>query len=286
MTANDKCKRIQEQFPLLFNQSLSEQEAAKVRDHLSKCPLCKSLFEKEQALFHVASSGNNCNPLDEHPQAELLDSYASNPKLLSSSQLKELETHIARCELCRDIVQKLQQLPGSLEEIVADDEVPMLSSLAGAQGREEADHKITGVTRHRQWRSIAALAAAAVIVLVAISLMRPDREPPMAKVQARFPTIVRSNGSSIVFESDKTSFVFQGEAYVGPEDGHMYSLRVVSLRNDSVLFHQEQVSNFDSLGFVQFELPMEIGRYQLVLLDIEADDTLVIRHPFEIRLKE
>ena len=67
MGRDDRCRCIREQFPLLFNQTLDESEAATLRRHLKECPACRAAFTKERILFDTASKLAENEGLEDRP---------------------------------------------------------------------------------------------------------------------------------------------------------------------------------------------------------------------------
>ena len=281
-----KCREFQEQFPFLFNSSLSEQEAAALQDHLKECASCRSALEAERALFHTAVNSANSGLLDDHPDSRLLDKYVRSPEELSVAERDEVAAHINECNLCRKLTNKLEQLPKSLDALLEGDETPLIANLDTLDTAESVHTpKVTKITRP-VWRPLVAFAAAAVIVLVVISQLQFDHPGPVASVEALFPATTRNVQAAVMFESDEELFVFNARVFIGPEEGCSYSLKLYWPEKDSVLYQADSVDEFDSLGFALFELQMKPGNYELLLYDIEGNDTLKLTTPFEVRLRQ
>ncbi|HWR83363.1 MAG TPA: zf-HC2 domain-containing protein [Candidatus Deferrimicrobium sp.] len=284
MSLDQHCRRIQEQFPLLFNSSLSKQEIAEVHEHLNQCPACKSIFDKERVLYRIAV-GTQARLLEDHPAADLLSLYVQAPEQLTEAQTTELATHVSQCELCQKVVAKIRHLPETLTDIATAEEIPFISELDSISSAERPTSKIIDAKRRQLWRWTAAAALAAALALTAIPLLMTDQDVSTAKVEARFGAVVRSIGQDLVFESDDSSFDFHAIVYVGPEEGHNYALSVTWPDRDTVLYHIDALSGFDNEGYAHCEFPLWIGIYEITLLDVEAEDTLLTRWPFEVRLK-
>jgi predicted anti-sigma-YlaC factor YlaD len=285
MSQRDKCREYQEQFPMYFNNRLESHEAEKVKAHLDECPACRSVFAREQALFAMAGSDSQSGALDSHPDSNMLDRLARDPDSLEPTQRRELESHISECRLCRETVEKLAVLPGKLEALVTDEEIPTIAGLDRQISSQTATTtKLTDLTR-RVWRPLTAFAAAAIVVFVAVTLVRHEPSAPTAEVEGLFPAMTRSLGERTIFETDTEEFTFKGRVYVDPEESHTYSIHVVDRDTDSLILGVDQVTDFDNLGFARFEIALRPGQYQLILYDIIEADSLEIVRPFEIQLK-
>ena len=270
---------------MYFNDRLESHEAEKVKAHLDECPACRSAFTREQALFAVAGDSSRSGAIDSHANSDLLDQYAHNPDSLEPTQRRELESHISRCRLCRETVEKLAALPDQLEALVTDEEIPTIVALdRQVSGQTATTTKLTDLTR-RVWRPLTAFAAAAIVVFVAVTLVRHEPSKPTAEVEGLFPAMTRSLGERTVFEAETEEFTFKGRVYVDPEESHTYSIHVVDRATDSLIFGVDQATDFDKLGFARFELALRPGQYKLILYDIIEADSLEIVQPFDIQLK-
>ncbi len=270
---------------MYFNDRLESHEAEKVKAHLDECPACRSAFAREQTLFAVAGGDSQSSALDSHVDSDLLDQYARDPGSLEPTQRRELESHISECRLCREAVEKLAMLPDQLEALVTNEEIPTIVALdRQVSGQTATTTKLTDLTR-RVWRPLTVFAAAAIIVFVAVTLVRHEPSAPTAEVEGLFPAMTRSLGERTVFEAETEEFTFKGRVYVDPEESHTYSIHVVDRATDSLIFGVDQVTDFDNLGFARFELALRPGQYQLILYDIIEADSLQIVQPFDIQLK-
>ncbi len=286
MSLKERCRKTQEQLPLLLNGTLTEHAAAEVRRHVGTCPACRSAFEKESHLFRLALESGPHNPIQEHPEPDVLDGYARAPDRLSSPLRIEVEAHLAQCDICRSLIERLGVLPESLDDLAAPGEVPLISQLDGDVGSAAISRERTNVTWLRFWRPAAAIAAAASVVVAAISLLQLDQETPIARVEARFPAVVRANGPKLVFESASRSFLLDAVVYVGPEEHHTYSVRIHSAEENRPVYREDEVPEYDKDGFFRFVTPMEVGAYRLLIFDVVDNDTLVVRRPFEVVLQK
>ena len=267
------------------NNRLESHEAEKVKAHLDECPACRSAFAREQMLFAIAGSDSPSGALDSHIDSNILDRLARDPGSLDPTQRRELESHISECRLCREAVEKLAMLPDQLEALVTDEEIPTIAALhRQVSGLTATTTKLTDLTR-RVWRPLTAFAAAAIVVFVAVTLVRHEPSAPTAEVEGLFPAMTRSLGERTVFEAETEEFMFKGRVYVDPEESHTYSIHVVDRATDSLIFGVDQVTDFDKLGFARFELALRPGQYQLILYDIIEADSLQIVQLFDIQLK-
>ena len=267
------------------NNRLESHEAEKVKAHLDECPACRSAFAREQVLFTMAGSSSRSGAIDSHANSDLLDQYARDPGSLEPTQRRELESHLSECRHCREAVEKLAELPDKLEALVTDEEIPTVAALdRHVSGQIAATTKLTDLTR-RIWRPLTAFAAAAMIVFVAVTLVRHEPSGPTAEVEGLFPAMTRSLSERTVFETETEEFTFKGRVYVDPEESHTYSIHVVNRATDSLIYSVDQVTDFDNLGFARFELALRPGQYKLILYDIIEADSLQIVQPFDIQLK-
>ncbi|MDH4033798.1 MAG: hypothetical protein OEV80_08365 [candidate division Zixibacteria bacterium] len=203
---------------------------------------------------------------------------------LETAQRSEFEAHLAECQLCREAVEKLAALPSDLSGLTSTDQLPLISESDGLSLKTPSRSNITDLTK-RVWRPFAAVAAAAVIVVVSMTLMTNDGTEPMARVEGTFPAVTRNVSTPTVFECNTESFTFAGRVYVDPEENHDYSILIRDVALDSLIFHVANLITFDSLGFATVELIMSPGLYELVLYDIVESDSITIPRPFEIRRK-
>lgn len=283
MNSRNKCQEIGELLPIFFKSGLKQDEAEAVRSHLESCPDCRDAYARERVLFTVASSDAAAN-LDSHLDADLLDAYSRDLHTISGSQRSELETHLSDCAICREVVEKLKTLPSELDDLMPTGGIPLITELDRTVGTTSEDVAITDLTR-RLWRPLTAVAAAAVIIIVGVTMMTYDGSEPSARLEGTFPAVTRTVSTPTVFETESESFTFVGRVYVDPEENHDYRLQIRDVALDSLIFQVAPLVTFDSLGFATLELIMSPGTYELVLYDILDNDSLEITQPFEIHMK-
>ena len=283
MSDQNKCRQISELFPLFFMSELEQEENEAVRSHLQGCKVCRAAYARERVLFAVAGSDAAAN-MDSHIDVDLLDAYTRDSDSISGSQLSELKTHLADCAICREVAEKLKTLPNELDDLVPADSIPLITELDRSAGTNSETVTITDLTR-RLWKPMTAIAAAAVIIIVGVTMITHDGSEPSARLEGTFPAVTRTVSTPTVFETESESFTFVGRVYVDPEENHDYSLLIRDVDLDSLILHVAQLDTFDSLGFATLELIMSHGKYELVLYDIIETDTIEITQPFDIRLK-
>lgn len=283
MSDQNKCREIAELLPLYYNSGLEEGQMDSLRLHLEACPDCRKAYSKERVLFAIAG-GEQATALERHADADLLDIYTRDRDSIETDQRSELEAHLAECQLCREAVEKLAALPADLSELIPSGQLPLISDLNRRSQETPSRSNITDITR-RVWRPFTAIAAAAVIIIVGLSMMTYDGPEQTARVEGTFPASTRAVPVPTVFETEFEIFTFAGRVYVDPEENHDYSLLIRDVVLDSIIFTVAQLVTFDSLGFATCELVMSPGTYELILYDILEADSLEIVRSFEIRMK-
>lgn len=283
MNDQNKCQEIAELLPLYYNSGLEKGQMDSLRLHLEACPDCRDAYSRERVLFAIAGSEATAG-LERHADADLLDVYTRDRDSIESDQRSELEAHLAECPLCREAVEKLAALPADLSELITADQLPLISRLNRLSQVTPNRSNITDITR-RAWRPFAAIAAAAVIIIVGLTMMTYDGPEQSARVEGTFPASTRTVPAPTVFETAFEIFTFTGRVYVDPEENHDYSLLIRDVVLDSIIFNVAQLVTFDSLGFATCELVMSPGEYELILYDILQTDSLKTARLFEIRMK-
>lgn len=283
MNDQNKCQEIAELLPLYYNSGLEKEQMDSLRSHLEACPDCRDAYSKERVLFAIAGSEATAG-LERHADADMLDNYARDRAAIESDQRLELEAHLAKCQLCQEAVEKLAALPADLSELIPADQLPLVSELNRLSQVTPSRSNITDLTK-RIWRPMTAVAAAAAIIIVGVTMMTYDGSEPSAKLEVTFPAVTRTVSTPTVFETESESFTFIGRVYVDPEENHDYSLLIRNVALDSLIFHTAPLVTFDNLGFATLELVMSPGKYELILYDILQTDSIKITRPFEIRMK-
>lgn len=283
MSDQNKCREIAELLPLYYSSGLEKGQMDSLRLHLEACPDCRDAYSKERVLFAIAG-GETAAGLETHADADLLDNYARDRDAIESDQRSELEAHLAECQLCREAVEKLTALPANLSELITADQLPLISGLNRLSQVTPSRSNITDLTK-RIWRPFTAIAAAAMVIIVGVTMMNYDESKPSARVEVTFPEVTRTVSAPIVIETESESFTFAGRVYVDPEENHDYSLLIRDVVLDSLIFHTAPLVTFDNLGFATLELIMSPGKYELILYDILQTDSIKITRPFEIRMK-
>jgi len=283
MNKSDDCRKYRELFPLNYNGSLESGLSGDLRSHLQECSSCRTTYQREQPLFAMAGAEGSLGGFDSHPDGDMLDQYVGRQNSLDAAQRAELEAHLSECRLCREACEKLAGLPEDLADLAPIDELPVMASCDRATEAAPATGEVTYITR-RIWRPLAALAVAAVVVVIAVTML--DRRPsePSATVEVTFPVTVRDRRQPIVFEVKDGEFAIKGRLPVDPEGGHTYSLQVRTADTDSLLHRADRIVDFDELGYTWFETTMTPGVYRLTLYDVVGADSLKVVWPFELRL--
>lgn len=284
MSDQNKCRQISELFPLYFKSELEQDQAETMRLHLQACDSCQAAYAREQIFFALAAGDSPTGGLDSHADADLLDKYARNRDSLGTEQRLELEAHLAGCQLCREAAEKLAALPADLSKLVPTEQLPFISELDKLSQATPNRGNITNLTK-RLWLPFTAIAAAAMVIIVGVTMMSSDGPEPSARVEGTFPAVIRSSSAPTVFATESESFTFVGRVYVDPEEGHEYSLLVRDVALDSLIFQKAQLVTFDKLGFATFEQTMSPGKYELILHDVVDTDSITIARLFDIRLK-
>ena len=283
MNSQNNCQEICELLPLYFTSGLEETQMDAIRLHLGSCPDCRDAYARERILFAVASSDISAD-LDSHPDADLLDIIARDPGTIETHQRSELEAHLADCKICREVTDKLKTLPNELADLVPSDQIPFITELDQTVGISSETTTITNLTR-RIWKPLTAIAAAAAIVIVGLTMLTTDQSGPIARVEGTFPAVTRTASAPTVFETAFESFTFAGRVYIDPEENHEYSILIRDVALDSLIFLIAPLRTFDSLGFATVELIMAPGKYELVLYDVVDTDSLATTQAFDIRMK-
>ncbi len=283
MSDQNKCRKIAELLPLYYNSGLEKRQMDSLRLHLEECPDCRDAYSKERVLFAIAG-GEEASGLERHADADLLDTYTRDRDSIESDRRSELEAHLAECQLCKDAVEKLAALPADLSKLTPTSQLPLISELNLLAEETPRRSNLTDLTR-RLWRPLTAIAAAAVIIIVGVTMMTYNRPEPSARVEVTFPAATRAVSTPIVFETETESFTFVGRVYVDPEENHVYSLQIRDVALDSLIFNVTQLVTFDRLGFATCELVMSPGTYELILYDILETDSIQITRLFDIRMK-
>lgn len=173
-----------EQLQEFLDQGLSSAEEAKVREHLSACPHCRSEAEAWSLLFEElgslpalepgpafstgvleglevpkplgervrswAARARSAETADEHIPAEGLQDYLEN--LLPPLPSSRLESHLAACDTCRGELEEWRTFLGSFEGL------RRFSPGAGFADRVMAQVKVPAPVPARSWTSVPARA--------------------------------------------------------------------------------------------------------------------------------
>ncbi len=282
MSDREKCREFAELFPLRFNGQLDESRVNAMSEHLGICSSCREEYLRERLLFAVASS-ESAGTLDSHPEAELLDNFVRNSASIDTEQLQNLHNHIDNCAICRDTVDKLKNLPNDLEYLIPGTIIPFITELDQISNQPERQDQTTDI-RPRLRKPLTVLAAAAVVVIVAVTIFRSDRVQKTAVLEVSFPAVTRAAAPPTQFGTKNENFVFSGKIFIDPEESHQYRLAVRDATGDTVIYESGHEVDIDTTGFAHFELPLSPGSYELVIWDIEGTDSISISRPFEIKL--
>jgi len=279
----EKCSEFVELLPLYYTRQLEQELYDAMHRHLDTCSDCRTIFAKERNLYNVAESKMS-EHLDAHIDSVELDQYVRGASDLPAERRAEIEAHLSACLFCRETAEKLRCLPTNLDDLIEPISIPLITRLDAANSSSPAQTRITDLTS-RSWKPMATLAAAAAIVIVAVTLFRSEGPVPSAVIEGNFPPVTRSVTGPSVFETAVERFEFTGRIFVDPEESHTYSLNVRDMSSGEVLLESRGTDvTIDSSGFAAFSLAMTPGKYELVVWDIEGVDSISVVRTFEVRL--
>lgn len=282
--SNRQCGEFQELIPIWFNGALDQSEVDRLRSHIRDCSDCRHRYSKERRLFAEAKMGGD-KLLPENVDSALLDRYVFEPEGLSYEEKQAVDELLAKSEIAVDVVERLRDLPQSLDDLLPADERKRLDTLESEIAQQEpAVSSREAIVDTRPRRYTAWLAAAAAVVLLAIVAVRLFLgDQPSARLEVVLPTTMRGE-QEISFTTPASPFVLDARMYVGPEEGHTYDIELLPAHTDSVMLRLPNYQDFDETGFAVFSHPLDTGRYRVRIYDIYGGDTLLIRRPFEVRL--
>ncbi len=97
--------------PFYANGTLDETERSRVEAHLAGCESCRAL------LAHALAFGETApDALEEHVQSQLLLEYLEARETLEPDAVRRIEGHLGSCEVCRDALAIVKELPGERAE--------------------------------------------------------------------------------------------------------------------------------------------------------------------------
>jgi hypothetical protein len=269
------CKEYQEMLPLAHNQVLDESSLVNLREHLAECPACRAIEKREGDLYWLANGNQSEQILANRVDAELMDDFARDPGSLSSEQRQTVEEYLTRFPDAAKGVDLLRKLPPTLDELMDGASLPSLERLEVSVTTPVTD------IRPNTWRTWSVVAAAAVVVLIAVSQFAWRGDSSIAQIEAIFPAVTRS-AQTLEFSAESSPALVQAKVYVDPEEGHFYAAEVYAAVNDSLVFHAGRLESFDELGFAEFQVELALGRYLLKLHDVIDNDTLTTEQPFRL----
>lgn len=281
MADKDKCKTVSELLPLLIAGSLPTEQRERVLAHLRECTACQQLLREELPLYVAALCRNSDAPLSEMPGSEMLDRFALDPKSLTQVERDRVQGFLEAHGWARELVDKLQLLPHTVEELVEGRQLPILNHLDSISMRKQKEQS-PSIIKRIFWNPAAAYAIAAVLLLAFLIVPRAgDQEPDI--LPAFLPSAARSTGQPPVFESTSRVCYLHLTHCVAPEPKHVYDISVKRSDETGYLFFKEDFRDFDQRGCIELSLLIEMGRYELMVLDVVDGDTVATSSPFILR---
>lgn len=292
MKQNEKCNRVQELFPLIWNRTADEDEKKLVAEHLRQCPECAGLFKTESPLFQVAlETGNADAPLADHPPIPALDAYVRKPDSLDPDERVRLDDHLKACAACRETAEEIRNLPADAAMWLNEETAPVLTGLEGEQNTDTASsdesNRVARILRY----PLVGYAAAAAILLLAIAEFAPDFDRPAPMIQyptvaVNIPASARGAGDTLVFTSPAARAALDINYPVEPEPGHRYAATIRNIASGATVARYDSLISFDARGLTDITAVADTGIYEFVLRDIGEHDTVTVKRTFRILLTE
>lgn len=276
------CETCQESLPLLFAGTLTEKDEASIREHLEGCSECHALLNEEKALFALSRVDNDFSPLSDHPASDLLDRYVHAKPSLSPLELREIENHLPKCQLCNELVAELGKLPANLDGLMAGKQLPLI---AGLEKKPRQKASIIDISRRIFWQPLAGYAAAAVILLTAVMLHQNPATQLIPTVSGVMQPSKRGTEQIPSFESPSQQCYLNLKYYVDPEAGHQYDIEIKPESPGVLAYIIRDYRGFDSKGFATVKALLEVGKYRFVVNDIEGNDTIRTENTFELKAR-
>ncbi len=283
MSEKMTCDSCRELLPLLYARALSDQDEDMVRDHLKGCPECREFLRQERALYVAARVTGSLSPLADHPASQQLDRYVREKGSFSSKELREIESHLSGCTLCSELVANLGHLPAELDDLVTDEQLPLLSRLE-VESKPRAG--MFEISRALFWRPLMGYAAAAAILLVVLLTQRTSTPPTVPTVSGTISASSRGDDHPATFFSSGETCHLVLKYFVDPEPGHRYDFEIKpeEAGRPSLVIYGYQ--DFDPQGNAILKTLLEVGRYRLIISDIGGKDTVRIVKSFELKTPE
>ncbi len=280
MSEKMTCDTCRELLPLLYAKSLLDKDEALTREHLKGCPKCRALLTEERPLYAAARVEGNLSPLADHPAGAQLDRYVHARSSLSSAELEELESHLSKCGLCKELISHLGELPAELDDLVEGERLPLLSR---SEVKPRPRTRIIDIGRRVFWRPLAGYAAAAAVLLIALVMRQAPIPQAIPTISGTISTTSRGDKQTAVFFSTARACCLVLKYYVGPEPGHRYDMEI---RSEKASWPSQVIRNytdFDPQGNATLKTLIEVGEYRLIVCDIEGEDTIRVVKPFELK---
>jgi hypothetical protein len=277
VTDHDTCQKHRDNFPLLLNRTLSEQERAELVAHLRECGECRRLFDEEVALYAVAGDQRSSNPLQEHPTVARLTAFADEPHQLADAVKTEIAAHIDSCELCADLVNRLKSLPFHMDDIITPGEAPLINRLDSVAHPDGAVPRKISLVRSRVVRWAAALATATVAVIATIFIA--TEQPGQPAASWAFVTDAALPGTVSLTEMRRAD---SQPPAVGQVDDHV----TVTMAFDA--FPDEETYRLSLVRDEQQILVREIGTEDFLapgVLQLQIHTAELMAGPYDLRLE-
>jgi hypothetical protein len=285
--AEQGCEKVQELFPLLVNGSIVPDDRAQVEEHLRSCQICQSIYDQERPMFLLACQKHNVHSaLADHPEIDSLRQFVEDAGNMSSEQADEIKTHLADCELCRDVESRLRNLPAEAASLLNEKSAPFLTNLD--QSNTELAHIDPQSKDFLRNPLVGYLVAAAAIIIVILDLAFSPfvgtRPEPAAIVEIALPAQTRATAAPLVYTTPTAQSYLNLTVPIRPEEAHIYNLALTRLPAGKLIESRSDVRSFDPIGRTQLTVLADTGTYALTISDILANDTVKLEYRFDVQL--